>query len=89
MASGTIPAGLLDTLLLALIYLWQIVETAYFQAPEGEVRVQEAPLLILLPTWLLIGNVPAALADGETIIENAACEPEIEDLGEFLNYATL
>jgi len=27
----------------------------------------------------------AALADGVTIIENAACEPEIEDFGNFLN----
>ncbi len=27
----------------------------------------------------------AVLAEGETIIENAACEPEIEDFGSFLN----
>jgi UDP-N-acetylglucosamine 1-carboxyvinyltransferase len=27
----------------------------------------------------------ATLAEGETIIENAACEPEIRDFGEFLN----
>ncbi len=27
----------------------------------------------------------AALADGETIIENAACEPEVRDFGNFLN----
>jgi len=27
----------------------------------------------------------ATLADGETIIENAACEPEIQDFGNFLN----
>jgi len=27
----------------------------------------------------------ATLADGETIIESASCEPEIEDLGNFLN----
>ncbi len=27
----------------------------------------------------------AALADGRTIIESAACEPEIKDLGDFLN----
>ena len=27
----------------------------------------------------------AAMADGQTIIENAACEPEIRDFGDFLN----
>jgi UDP-N-acetylglucosamine 1-carboxyvinyltransferase len=27
----------------------------------------------------------AALADGETVLENAACEPEVVDLAEFLN----
>lgn len=40
--------------LLAVIYVWRVVEVAYFSpspegAPEGE-----APLLMLIPTWLLI-----------------------------------
>ena len=44
--------------LLAIIYVWRVVEAAYFMpspdgAPEGE-----APLLMLIPTWvLIIGNV--------------------------------
>lgn len=40
--------------LLALIYVWRLVEAAYFQpSPAGEER-QEAPLQLLLPVWVLI-----------------------------------
>lgn len=40
--------------LLAVIYVWKIVEVAYFQAPdESSVVAKEAPLLILLPTCAL------------------------------------
>jgi multicomponent Na+:H+ antiporter subunit D len=44
--------------LLAIIYVWRVVEIAYFEpspdgAPEGE-----APLLMLIPTWgLILANV--------------------------------
>ena len=42
--------------LLALIYVWRVVEVAYFEAPvEGRAPVKEAPASMLLPTWLLIG----------------------------------
>ncbi|MBW3138634.1 monovalent cation/H+ antiporter subunit D family protein [Ferrimonas balearica] len=42
--------------LLALIYLWKVVEQAYFVEADGPSG--EAPLAILLPTWLLvIGNI--------------------------------
>jgi multicomponent Na+:H+ antiporter subunit D len=44
--------------LLALVYVWRVVEAAYFKpAPEGEgeVTVEEAPLAMLIPTWVLIG----------------------------------
>ncbi|MEH6823063.1 MAG: monovalent cation/H+ antiporter subunit D family protein [Motiliproteus sp.] len=42
--------------LLALVYVWRIIEAAYF-APWDERRgdVQEAPLSMLLPLWLLVG----------------------------------
>ncbi|QFY88241.1 monovalent cation/H+ antiporter subunit D family protein [Magnetovirga frankeli] len=43
--------------LLALVYLWRIVEMAYFSpapADGGNPPVKEAPLMILLPTWLLV-----------------------------------
>jgi len=43
--------------LLAVIYIWRIVEAAYFQAPaDGAAAIrQEAPLSMLIPTWVLIG----------------------------------
>jgi len=43
----------LITSLLAVIYIWRVVEVAYFKpAPEGQV-VREAPLALLIPTWAL------------------------------------
>lgn len=42
--------------LLAVIYIWRVVEVAYFQEPpETDPPVQEAPLALLIPTGLLIG----------------------------------
>ena len=41
--------------LLALIYIWRVVEVAYLQPlPEGR-EVAEAPWSMLIPTWILIG----------------------------------
>ncbi len=47
-------AGLvLVSSLLAVIYIWRVVEVAYFKpAPEGQI-VREAPLALLIPTWTL------------------------------------
>jgi multicomponent Na+:H+ antiporter subunit D len=40
--------------LLAVVYVWRFVETAYLQpAPEGAPAVGEAPMSMLLPTWVL------------------------------------
>ncbi len=40
--------------LLAVIYVWRLVECAYFRAaPEGA-KSGEAPLVLLLPTWVLV-----------------------------------
>jgi len=40
--------------LLAVIYVWKVVERMYFQpAPEGAGRA-EAPFSLLVPTWILI-----------------------------------
>jgi multicomponent Na+:H+ antiporter subunit D len=55
---GLWPVAVLILLssLLALIYIWRVVEVAYFQQPdEGAEVVAEAPASLLLPTWLLIG----------------------------------
>ena len=41
--------------LLAIAYVWQIVEIAYFQEPSEKVaQLSEAPLILLVPTWVLI-----------------------------------
>jgi len=43
--------------LLALLYVWRIVEAAYFREPTVDLPAQtgrlEAPLLILIPTWIM------------------------------------
>ncbi|MEX1206011.1 MAG: monovalent cation/H+ antiporter subunit D family protein [Dongiaceae bacterium] len=42
--------------LLALVYVWRVVEVVYFQpAPRERGEVREAPLSMVLPTWVLIG----------------------------------
>lgn len=41
--------------LLAVIYIWRVVETAYFKERPPELApVKEAPLSLLIPTWLLV-----------------------------------
>jgi len=41
--------------MLAVIYIWRLIETAWFQnADETANVIREAPLSLLLPTWLLI-----------------------------------
>ena len=44
--------------LLAVVYVWRIVETAYFKAPiapiAGKEPVKEAPMAFLLPVWILV-----------------------------------
>ncbi len=40
---------------LALVYVWKVVEVAYFASPEAEIEKKEAPLRLLIPTWILVG----------------------------------
>lgn len=40
--------------LMALIYIWKVVEVAYFQRREDEADIREAPLSLLIPTWALV-----------------------------------
>ncbi|MCC5888428.1 MAG: monovalent cation/H+ antiporter subunit D family protein [Gammaproteobacteria bacterium] len=48
---------LLGTSLLAALYIWKVVEVAYFQTPDDEhAQVKEAPLSMLIPTWVLAGS---------------------------------
>ena len=42
--------------LLALIYIWRVVEAVYFNMPGAQMhKIKEAPASMLIPTWLLIG----------------------------------
>jgi len=41
--------------LLTIIYVWRVVEMAYLRSPPEKLSVTEAPLSLLLPTWLLAG----------------------------------
>lgn len=45
--------------LLAVVYIWRVVEAAYLQPlPKERAKVIEAPLSLLLPTWtLIVANV--------------------------------
>ena len=55
---GWWPVGLLVLLssLIAVIYVWRVAEVAYFKPPpEGAEVIEEAPVTMLLPTWILIG----------------------------------
>jgi multicomponent Na+:H+ antiporter subunit D len=57
--SGRWPLAALVLLssLIALIYVWRVVEVAYFgERPEGGAEIREAPFSMLVPTWLLIGS---------------------------------
>ena len=41
--------------LLAVVYVWRVVEVAYFQAPaDPEAPAREAPKWMLIPTWVLV-----------------------------------
>ena len=51
-----IAAAVLISSLLSVIYIWRVVEVAYFKpSPRGHGEITEAPLGMLIPTWLLIG----------------------------------
>jgi multicomponent Na+:H+ antiporter subunit D len=40
--------------LLAVIYIWRVVEVAYFEEGSRDEPVKEAPLSLLIPTWALV-----------------------------------
>ncbi len=51
-----VAGAILLSSLLAVVYVWKIIETVYFKAPpEGGDPVAEAPMSMLIPTWILIG----------------------------------
>jgi len=40
--------------LMAAIYIWKVVEVAYLQSPDPDHEIREAPLSMLIPTWILV-----------------------------------
>jgi multicomponent Na+:H+ antiporter subunit D len=41
--------------LLAVIYVWKVIEVAYFREPRANaIPVTEAPLVMLIPTWIVV-----------------------------------
>jgi multicomponent Na+:H+ antiporter subunit D len=53
-----VAALVLLTSLIAVVYVWRVVEVVYFHAPpDDRARVGEAPLSMLVSTWALVGAV--------------------------------
>ena len=51
-----VAVAILAASLLAVIYFWKVIETAYFRPrPAGAAVISEAPLLMQVPLWLLVG----------------------------------
>ncbi|MBT5265227.1 MAG: monovalent cation/H+ antiporter subunit D family protein [Rhodospirillaceae bacterium] len=40
--------------LLAIFYVWKVIEAAYFREADDETAIQEAPMSMLVPLWLLV-----------------------------------
>ena len=40
--------------LMALVYIWKVVEVAYFGDPDPDHTIEEAPLSMLVPPWILV-----------------------------------
>ncbi len=53
---GLWPVALLILVgsLLAVVYVWKLIEAAYLTEPRNDVAVQEAPLSMLVPLWVLV-----------------------------------
>jgi len=58
---GAVEAGLwvvaalvLVGSLMAVVYIWRVVEAAYFNEFAGDFEVREAPVSLLIPIWVLV-----------------------------------
>jgi multicomponent Na+:H+ antiporter subunit D len=40
--------------LLAVVYVWRVVDVAYFTPAPANVSIREAPLTMLVPMWALV-----------------------------------
>ncbi|MZR30570.1 monovalent cation/H+ antiporter subunit D family protein [Sneathiella sp. DP05] len=50
----SLVALLMISSLLAVLYIWRVVEVAYFRDPPDSVVKREAPMSLLVPTWIFI-----------------------------------
>jgi len=39
---------------MAVVYVWKVVEVAYFRDVDPDEGITEAPLSLLIPTWALV-----------------------------------
>ena len=55
---GWYPIAVLILLssLLVVVYIWRVIEVFFFREPDAAKTVTEAPLSMLVPTWILIGG---------------------------------
>lgn len=53
---GLWPVALLVLIgsILAVVYVWKLVEAAYFGTPDSNREIREAPLSMLIPMWTLV-----------------------------------
>ena len=56
--AGWYPVAVLILLssLLAVVYVWKVVEIAWFREPPDDAEIKDVPLSLLVPTWVLIGG---------------------------------
>jgi len=77
---GWWPVAVLIVLssLLAVIYIWRVVEVAYFTpAPEGKDVVTEAPMSMIIPMFVLIGASYYFGIDATTTLDIAHSAAEV------------
>ena len=71
------------TSLLALVYIWRVVEAAYFRDFPGDESTREAPWTLLGPTWALVAlNLYFGIDAGRTVgIARQAAEVLMAGIG--------
>jgi multicomponent Na+:H+ antiporter subunit D len=47
-------AAVVVSSLLSLVYIWRVVEIAYFKAPSAKSKFAEAPILMIIPMWFMV-----------------------------------
>ncbi|MEZ5778884.1 MAG: monovalent cation/H+ antiporter subunit D family protein [Paracoccaceae bacterium] len=70
LAKGWWPIAVLIVLssLLAVIYVWRVIETLYLTAPAKDTAYREAPLSMLVPIWIMaVACIYFGLATGVTL----------------------